>query len=269
MTIQEHKIFSIIIPLYNAENTILSTLESCQNQHFTDWEILIIDDSSSDNSVSLVQDYLVLHPELQIHLIQNSKNMGPSYTRNIGWENAKGDYIAFLDADDQWHPDKLMILHSFITTCPEATLLFHSFTLSYDSFTMEISPSTYQVHTISQLSILLRNPIATPCCCCKRSITERFDESLRYAEDHDLWVRIAARYSILELMGPPLSVLGRPMLSKGGISAARHQMRLGEMAMYRKFSNTTKVSWLVFSVLLLFSFLKHLKSELKRWLFRV
>jgi glycosyltransferase involved in cell wall biosynthesis len=239
-------------------------LLSVINQTYKDFEIILIDDGSSDNSLSLVQDYILLHPELPIRLLQNSENKGPSYTRNSGWDNAKGDYIAFLDADDQWHPDKLRTLHYFINAYPEAGLLFHSFTLSHDSFSMEISPLTYQARTISQLNLLLRNPIATPCCCCKRSLSERFDESLRYAEDHDLWVRIASCHSILELIGSPLTLLGRPILSKGGLSAARHQMRRGEIAMYRKFSETTVAPWLIFTLLTLFSLLKHLKSELKR-----
>jgi len=261
-------LISIVIPCYNSSQTIERALLSIINQTYKDFEIILINDASSDNSLLLIQDYIVLHPELRIHLIQNSENRGPSYTRNIGWDNAKGDYIAFLDADDQWHPDKLMTLHYFITAYPEAALLFHSFTLSNNSLSIKSSPLTYQIRTVSQLSILLRNPIATPCCCCKRSLSERFDESLRYAEDHDLWVRITARYSILELIGPPLTVLGRPILSKGGLSAARHQMRLGEIAMYRKFSETTSGSWLVFTLLLLFSFLKHLRSEIRILLYK-
>lgn len=258
--------FSIIIPVYNAEKTILASLESCVHQTYNNWEIILVDDCSTDSSISKINDFILSHTDFSIRLLQNADNKGPSYSRNLGWEYAIGDYIAFLDADDIWHPNKLIILKSMIDHSPDTELFFHQYSLQGKKIYSFLSTEQYQSKYVSQFSILLRNPIATPCCCCKRTIPERFDETLRYAEDHDLWLRIASRGSVIQLIGPPLTLLERPILSKGGQSGARYKMRLGEIKMYHKYAATTAIPWLTSVCLVLFSLLKHLKSELIRLL---
>lgn len=257
---------SIIIPVYNAEKTIVASLESCIHQTYTNWEIILVDDCSTDSSISKINDFITSHSNYSIRLIQNSINKGPSYSRNIAWECAVGDYVVFLDADDVWHPNKLIILNSFINYFPDTELFFHQYSLQEKNFYSFLSTEQYQSKYVSQFSILLRNPIATPCACCKRDIPERFDETLRYAEDHDLWLRITMRGSAIKLLGPPLTLLGRPILSNGGQSAARYKMRLGEIKMYHKYAATTTIPWLTSIFLTLFSLLKHLKSVLIRLL---
>jgi teichuronic acid biosynthesis glycosyltransferase TuaG len=97
---------SVIMPAYNAADYIQSTLESVLNQSFRDWELLVINDCSTDNTTDLVEKYKKLEP--RIKLINLTKNMGaPAGPRNIGIQNALGHWIAFLDADDIWHPEKL------------------------------------------------------------------------------------------------------------------------------------------------------------------
>lgn len=96
---------SIIMPSYNAEQFLENTLNSVVNQTFTDWELIIIDDCSSDNSVEFLQNYI--SQKKQITLLQLKTNSGPAVARNRGIEYARGKYIAFLDADDYWHKQKL------------------------------------------------------------------------------------------------------------------------------------------------------------------
>ena len=95
-------LISIIIPTYNAEPYIINTLESVFAQTFQDFEVIIIDDFSSDNTIKVIKDSFD-----NIKLLKNDKNRGASYSRNKGINNALGEYIAFLDADDLWFPDKL------------------------------------------------------------------------------------------------------------------------------------------------------------------
>ena len=97
---------SIITPCYNAEKTIVTTIESVINQSFQDWEMLIIDDCSNDSSPEIIKKYA--DKDYRIKYFRTHKKSGsPSLPRNIGIENAKGKYIAFLDSDDVWLPDKL------------------------------------------------------------------------------------------------------------------------------------------------------------------
>lgn len=97
---------SVITPCYNAESYIGKTIESVESQSFADWEMIIVDDSSSDKSCEIIKSSA--NKDSRIKYFKTYKPSGsPSLPRNIGIENASGKYIAFLDADDLWLPDKL------------------------------------------------------------------------------------------------------------------------------------------------------------------
>ena len=96
---------SIVIPLFNKEEYILVALNSVLKQSFQNWECLVIDDGSTDNSRKVVEKYINKHPGKWSLITQ--ENEGPSSARNRGITSSQGEYIAFLDADDFWHPHKL------------------------------------------------------------------------------------------------------------------------------------------------------------------
>lgn len=105
-------LFSVIIPVYNAEKTIEKTVRSLQNQSFQDWEALIVNDASTDQSVEFLSKMAA--QDARIHLFntpEKNRPLGAAATRNIGIEKAIGRYIAFLDADDLWLPEKLAYQH--------------------------------------------------------------------------------------------------------------------------------------------------------------
>lgn len=106
---------SVVIPLYNKENFIKETLDSVLQQTFTDFEIIIINDGSTDNSFNIVSQFT----DDRI-ILYNQENKGVSKTRNVGIEYAKSDLIAFLDADDYWYPnhlEELIRLHEDFPNC--------------------------------------------------------------------------------------------------------------------------------------------------------
>lgn len=96
---------SIVVPVYNKELYILDCLESIVSQTLQDWECILVDDGSTDKSVSIIRDFVSSHP--QNWSIICKENEGPSAARNVGIMSARGEYLAFLDADDMWLPDKL------------------------------------------------------------------------------------------------------------------------------------------------------------------
>ena len=102
---QSDHLISIITPLYNAEKYIAQTISSVQKQTYPHWEMLIIDDRSQDKSLQIAETFAVKDPRIKI--IKLAKNKGTAHARNIGAQEAQGNYIAFLDADDLWHPDKM------------------------------------------------------------------------------------------------------------------------------------------------------------------
>lgn len=96
---------SVIVPAYNAERYIEQTIRSVMMQTFTDWELLVLDDCSSDRTCEIIEGLAV--QDSRIHLIRNDRNMGVARTRNRGFSLIKGNYVALLDSDDIWHPEKL------------------------------------------------------------------------------------------------------------------------------------------------------------------
>lgn len=110
--------FTVIIPLYNKENFVANTLTSISNQTFTDYEVLIIDDCSTDKSVAVIQPYL----SDRIRLISHTKNSGLSASRNTGIRNAKSKHVTFLDADDTWEPTVLASFYQMIEQFPDESI---------------------------------------------------------------------------------------------------------------------------------------------------
>ncbi len=99
----KNPLVSVIIPVFNAEKTIERAVRSVENQTYKNWELILVDDCSSDNS----RDILKSLENKQIHSIHLNRNSGPANTRNAGIKAAKGDFVAFLDADDFWDAEKL------------------------------------------------------------------------------------------------------------------------------------------------------------------
>ena len=96
---------SIITPMYNSEKFINSTIQSVQSQTYQNWEMIIVDDASTDRSIEIVKKIMSNEPRLQLKQLVD--NLGPAHTRNNGIKLAKGRFLAFLDSDDLWHKDKL------------------------------------------------------------------------------------------------------------------------------------------------------------------
>ena len=96
---------TISIPIYQCENHIISCLQSVVNQTYQNLEILLVDDLGNDNSMLLVEDYILKNPHFNFKIFKNEKNAGLSVVRNVGIDNAKGKYIFFLDSDDEITPD--------------------------------------------------------------------------------------------------------------------------------------------------------------------
>lgn len=117
---------SIITPTYNSSQFIADTIKSVINQTYKNWELIIIDDASSDTTISIIETYN--KSESKIKLIQNKVNQGAGITRNIGIDEAKGDFIAFLDGDDLWRPNKLKLQIAFMRL-HKADICFSSYDL--------------------------------------------------------------------------------------------------------------------------------------------
>lgn len=108
----EDKLISIVVPVYNAERFLEATIRTVQKQTYQDWELLLVDDCSSDKSRDIARQ--LAEQDKRVHLISQETNQGAARARNRGVQEARGRYLCFLDADDIWEADKLQEELAFI-----------------------------------------------------------------------------------------------------------------------------------------------------------
>lgn len=104
---QKKERISIVVPVYHAAAYISQTLDMVRAQTYTDWELILVEDGPGDGSAEVIEDYLRMHDDPRIRLIRQKENGGAARARNTGVDAAEGRYLAYLDADDVWFPDKL------------------------------------------------------------------------------------------------------------------------------------------------------------------
>lgn len=241
---------SVVIAAYNAAATIGRAVESCLQQSLPPFEIIIVDDASTDATQEVLKQF-----GARISVFYLKENKGPAAARNRGIRQAKGNFIAFLDADDYWHPDKIKIVNRVLAQSPGISFLYHDYVLERP----EQLPLPVLPRAISFYSLLLRNLMATPCVIVQKQQGLQFDESLRYMEDYELWLRLAAQQKAWHLP-LPLTILDRPILSAGGQSSNRWAMRKAELKVYSL--TALRHKWLlpVLPVLWLYSLIKHVRK---------
>ena len=194
---------SVIIPVYNAEKYIAATLKSVLSQTYENFEIIIIDDGTPDNSVKICQQF----NDSRIKIV-HQRNRGLPGARNTGIRHAQGDYLAFLDADDSWLPEKLEKHVEHLNNSPTVGISF-----CYSAFINEQGNSTgicqkpRKLYDITPSYVLCRNPVGNgSAAVIRREVFEDikfqenlygyvedyyFDDTFALSEDIECWVRIA------------------------------------------------------------------------------
>ncbi|MGB3535687.1 MAG: glycosyltransferase [Microcoleaceae cyanobacterium] len=186
-------LISVIIPVYNGENTIRETIQSVLDQTFSNFELLIINDGSTDNTLEAVSS--IEDTRIQVFSYPNA---GQGASRNRGLTQARGEYVSFIDADDLWVTDKLADQLTALQLNSEAAVAY-SWTDYIDEsgqFFSHAPQRFYQGNVFSRL--LLSDFIGSGSNPLIRTSAivelDGFDQSLPPAEDWDMWLRLAARY---------------------------------------------------------------------------
>lgn len=190
---------SVVIPLYNKEIYIGKTLENVFNQTFQDFEIIIVNDGSSDGSVKIVESF----KDERIRLI-NKENGGVSSARNVGIKNASFDYVAFLDADDEWLPSHLQELVKLIDRFGSMTDVFvTNFARKYPEGQIIPNRKENDLKTgivDDYFKYALKKAVINSSCVCvtKRALNNLggFNEELSRGEDIDLWSKLCREYKL-------------------------------------------------------------------------
>jgi glycosyltransferase involved in cell wall biosynthesis len=217
---------SVIIPCYNSEKTIFRALRSVEQQSIRPTEVLVIDDASNDNTLAILREYESLNQDW-IKVIAMKVNSGPSRARNAGWDAATQEYIAFLDSDDSWHPEKLSIQYSYMRDNSDIALSGHLLG-SGDLNTINVNNS-FRALKINPSQFLFKNYFATPTVMIKRDVELRFDANKKYCEDMYLWQQVLySGYNVVRIE-LPLASIHKLAFGESGLSAKLWDMESGEI----------------------------------------
>lgn len=195
-------LISIVMPVYNVQDTLGLAIASVLQQSFSEYELILVDDGSTDNS-SVICQIMSLQDE-RVRMVRQS-NKGLAAARNTGIENARGDIVAFLDSDDVWHKDKLTLHYQHLIENPNVGVSY-SASQFIDACGQPIGLfQTSKIKNVTVKDILLLNPVGNGSSPVIRKATLNeiafddesgainfFDSSLRQSEDIECWVRIAA-----------------------------------------------------------------------------
>lgn len=202
--------FSIIIPLYNKAPYVAKAIDSVLSQTCTDFELIIVDDGSKDNSAEIVVQVIEGHPNC--HLIRQN-NAGVSVARNNGVAVSKGDCLCFLDADDWWAPNFLEEMAKLIADFPDAGIYGTNYTIVNETKRKtRVSPIGVEagfekgyIDYCQAYAKTLAMPLWTGAVCVPRPIFDEmqgFPKGIKLGEDFLLWIRIAMKYKVAFLNKP-------------------------------------------------------------------
>lgn len=217
--------FTVVMPAYNAAAYLAQTIESVLSQTFTNFELLIIDDGSTDNTAIIAEDYQQKDKRVKL-LIQS--NQGVSATRNQGITSSNSEYIAFIDADDKWFPDKLALHYQHLEKNPDLGVSYAKveFLTPDGKHTRKIAQG--RLTKLQPQHFLYENPTMTVSnLVVRRQIFEEigcFDCNMNYSEDLDFLFRVACSHWKIE--GIDHVLLGY-RTTQGGLSSQLDKMEQG------------------------------------------
>ncbi len=249
---------SVVIPCYRCAATIGRAVESVLEQSVIPAEIILVEDCSGDKTLEALQNLTRTYPA-RLKVLQLKRNQGAASARNAGWLIATQQYVAFLDADDSWHPEKLSVQYNYMLSDPEIALCGHQCVCLRNGETAPMLPKTFHVTKISASSLLLRSAFSTPTVMLKRDVPFRFQEGIRYLEDLLLWQQIAFSGLKVARIESPLAYVHKPFYGAGGLSAQLWNMEKGELDNFVVLYKAGSINLPQYSAATIFSIIKFFK----------
>lgn len=258
---------SVIIPCYRCCETIERAVASVAAQTQKPAELILVDDCSGDGTLAMLNELTARYRKGWINVIACPVNGGAATARNVGWAAATQDYIAFLDSDDSWHPQKVELQYGWMVKNPGVTLTGHA----CREVTAEASAAP-QVEAFSDLPVfyevskkqlLLSNRFPTRSVMMRRKTPQRFPNGKRYSEDYQLWLEICCAGMACFRTDMPLAFSFKSDYGDAGLSAALWKMEKGELDSYHSIYRNRGITWPQLIALRGWSLLKYFKRVLK------
>ncbi len=253
--VDEKADISVVIPCYNCSNTIERAVSSVYNQTLLPNEIILVDDASSDDTSKKLLDIQTAHGIEFIKIVLLKKNSGPSIARNIGWEKSHSSFIAFLDADDIWHPEKLNIQYRIMTKNKNIVISGHECSLHSNQNTNIVND---EFHIVKRSEILLSNIFrTTSTIMVKSNSIVRFPKEKRYAEDYAFILNIILNKNNAIKIESILAYQYKEAYGVGGLSENLWLMEKGELNSYYNLYQKKLISLISLIFISIYSVLKY------------
>jgi len=256
---------SVIIPCYRCQDTLRRALASVEGQTWPPAEVLVVSDGNPPEIQGALKE-IVSATSLNVRFLPLPHNVGPGEARNKAWDQATQAYIAFLDADDAWHPQKVERQLGWMLSHPQVAFSAHL----YGRFSPEVGHYSHapgDPRPIPPFSLFWRNPISTPTVILRRELPFRFPKQ-RYAEDYALWLRLALSGHPPYLFEEILAWGYKAPWGEGGLSARLWEMEKGELQVYLSLAQEGVLprGWL--PLLLGWSMARFMRRLLLSWLLK-
>ena len=209
---------SVVVPCFRCTHTIDQAVASVAAQIVRPAEVLLVDDGSGDGTLDRLWSVARAYPAGWIKVIAMPRNAGPSAARNRGWEQASQPWIAFLDADDSWHPQKLKLQMEALANDPHIDLIAHEMNVQSRSAPAPALRDPLKVRVFPRRLLMLRSPFPTASIMLRRDLPFRFDEARRRAEDFMLWAQILLSGYRCAKLNQVLASWHKPPFGAGGLS---------------------------------------------------
>jgi len=216
---------SVVVPCFRCVDTISDAVASIAAQSIKPAEVVLVDDCSGDGTLEALRSLAAGYRPGWIQVVALPANGGPSRARNAGWDRATQEYIAFLDSDDSWAPQKIEMQMRALSEDPEIALIGHRVTVSRRGVQPPPLPKPPRTSRIGRWRMLLNNPFPTPSVMLRRDLPFRFNENFRRVEDFLLWSQIAHSGYRCAKIKAALACIHKPGYGAGGLSADLEAMR--------------------------------------------
>ena len=251
---------SVVVPCYRCLASLERAVTSVLQQTQRPAELILVDDASGDGTWELLQTLQARHGDW-VKTVALPVNAGAASARNAGWNLATQPYVAFLDADDAWHPQKIEIQYGYMQAHLDVALSGHLSRRLPEGTTNNPAwdIAFAGVQTITWARLLLLHPFVTPSVMLKREIAMRFAQGTRHMEDHRLWLEIVGAPLRTVKLQVELAAVYKPVYGASGLSANMWGMEKAELANYRYFHGQGKLSSLQLLLLQCYSLVKFVR----------
>lgn len=223
---------SVVIPCYCHTGMLERAIASVARQSARPLELIVVNDGGGESVDGVLKDLQIQYGADWLVIVTLPENVGAGEARNAGWAVARGAYIAFLDADDAWHPRKIEIQYGYVVNHPDVAVCGHRHrqeTAGADWNSYELTGRSCDVRLIR---LLLANRFITPSAMVRRSLAVRFATRQRHMEDFRLWLTVAARGGRIVRLEDELACIYKAPFGESGLSADMVRMEIGELQAY-------------------------------------